>query len=79
MSKSRKNAHVQKHCVDCGTEVSRYAERCTHCRGNQKYFNAKSTVDTRFTTPRGSKKRKALGLEPLDFSASRGYGLEVNA
>jgi len=67
----RKNQHIQRNCVECGDEVSRYAERCIKCRGKKEYFNANSSVNPRFTEPRGSKMRKTLGLEPTNFEGNR--------
>jgi len=74
----RKNKHINRYCVDCGTDVSRCAERCTKCRGKQEYFHTKaSSVNPKYTEPRGSKMRKVLGLKPTEFGMSRGYGLDI--
>jgi len=36
-------------------------------------------IHDRFTQPRGSKQRKALGLEPIEFDMCRGYIVEAGA
>jgi len=75
--------HTNK-CKDCGTDVAYDSVRCLDCSTYTRYGNRnteryKGTMDAKWTTPRGSKQRKALGLPPLDFGVSRGYGLEVGA
>ena len=79
MSKPRENTNNQRYCVDCNTEVSRYADRCVECRGKHNGFKErKSSINPMYLNPRGSKMRKELGLKEIEYG-SRLCSISVEA